>query len=91
MAEGHEEIVKFLLEVCKVQPLPEDRWQQTPLEEATRFGHYRLAAYIKNYVQEHPEQLQAPDPDDIEDNDLEDNDDDEVENILTAAESKNLN
>ena len=57
--EGHEEIVKFLLEVCKVQPLPEDRWQQTPLEEATRFGHYRLAAYIKNYVQEHPEQLQA--------------------------------
>ena len=33
--------------------------------------------------------LQAPDPDDLEDNDLEDNDDDEVENILTAAESKN--
>ena len=25
-AEGHEEIVKFLLEVCKVQPLPEDRY-----------------------------------------------------------------
>ena len=34
--------------------------------------------------------LQAPDPDDLEDF-VEDNEDDEVENILTAAESKNLN
>ena len=62
------------------------RWQQTPLEEATRFGHFRLAAYIKNYIQEHPEQLEdATDADELEDDDHEG---EEVENILTAAESK---
>ena len=39
-----------------------------------------MAAYIKNYIQEHPEQLEA--------DELEDDDEggEEVENILTAAE-----
>ena len=51
------------------------------MEEATRFGHFRLAAYMKNYIQEHPEQLEDPDIDEEDDDEGE-----EVENILTAAE-----
>ena len=42
VAEGHEEIVKFLLEVCKVQPLPEDRY-------LFRIRHYnfRIRFFVK--------------------------------------------
>lgn len=51
-SEGHYETVKFLLETCKVTPNPIDRWQQTPLSEATRFRHYRVANLIKNHLME---------------------------------------
>ena len=44
-----------------------------------------MAAYIKNYIQEHPEQLEA---DELEDD--HDEGGEEVENILTAAEG-NIN
>lgn len=30
-AEGHVEVVKFLLEACKVNPFPKDRWVLTIL------------------------------------------------------------
>ena len=53
------------------------------MEEATRFGHFRLAAYMRNYIQEHPEQLEPLDVDDEVDDEGE-----EVENILSAADSK---
>lgn len=33
-AEGHLNIVKYLLEQCNVSPAPLDRWGGTPLDEA---------------------------------------------------------
>uniref|UniRef100_A0A914WQN2 glutaminase n=1 Tax=Plectus sambesii TaxID=2011161 RepID=A0A914WQN2_9BILA len=38
-SEGHAELVKFLLNVAKVQHDPKDRWQRTPLDDAINFGH----------------------------------------------------
>uniref|UniRef100_A0A8D3B295 glutaminase n=1 Tax=Scophthalmus maximus TaxID=52904 RepID=A0A8D3B295_SCOMX len=38
-AEGHTEVVRFLLEACKVNPVPVDRWGNTPMDEAVHFGH----------------------------------------------------
>uniref|UniRef100_A0A914W133 glutaminase n=1 Tax=Plectus sambesii TaxID=2011161 RepID=A0A914W133_9BILA len=37
-SEGHTELVKFLLNVAKVQHDPKDRWQRTPLDDAITFG-----------------------------------------------------
>ncbi|GAA6088800.1 glutaminase kidney isoform, mitochondrial isoform X1, partial [Tachysurus ichikawai] len=41
-AEGHVDVVRFLLEACKVNPVPKDRWGNTPLDEATHFGHHEV-------------------------------------------------
>jgi len=38
-AEGHTELVSFLLEKCLVCPSPKDRWTRTPLDDARSFGH----------------------------------------------------
>uniref|UniRef100_A0A914XPM5 glutaminase n=2 Tax=Plectus sambesii TaxID=2011161 RepID=A0A914XPM5_9BILA len=38
-SEGHVELVKFLLNVAKVQHDPKDRWKRTPLEDSITFGH----------------------------------------------------
>uniref|UniRef100_A0A8C3XUR6 glutaminase n=1 Tax=Chelydra serpentina TaxID=8475 RepID=A0A8C3XUR6_CHESE len=35
-AEGHVEVVTFLLEACKVNPFPKDRWNNTPMDENSR-------------------------------------------------------
>ena len=32
------------------------RWKQKPFEEAVRFGHLKVATYIKVYIKDHPEQ-----------------------------------
>jgi len=37
-SEGHAELVRFLVDVAKVQPDPKDRWQRTPLDDAKSFG-----------------------------------------------------
>jgi len=55
-AEGHMDCVKFLLEVCKVYPDPKDRWSNTPLSEALRFQHPRIAIYLKDFMKKNPTQ-----------------------------------
>ncbi len=55
-AEGHLECVRFLLNIPKVNPDPQDRWKQTPLSEAVRFHHIECAKYLRDYIQEHPDQ-----------------------------------
>ena len=56
-SEGNYSTCKFLLEICKVNPCPEDRWKQTPLQEALRFGFPKIAALVKKVMNEHPERV----------------------------------
>uniref|UniRef100_A0A3Q3IYW3 glutaminase n=1 Tax=Monopterus albus TaxID=43700 RepID=A0A3Q3IYW3_MONAL len=48
-AEGHTEVVRFLLEACKVNPVPKDRWGNTPLDEAIHFGHHDVVTILRDY------------------------------------------
>ncbi|XP_078536520.1 glutaminase kidney isoform, mitochondrial isoform X1 [Lissotriton helveticus] len=48
-AEGHVEVVRFLLEACKVNPFPKDRWKNTPLDEARHFGHHDVVKILQEY------------------------------------------
>ena len=49
---------KFLLEVAKVYPDPKDRWNQTPLSESIRFKHLRVGKYLKDFLDQNPNQGQ---------------------------------
>ncbi|XP_041937176.1 glutaminase a isoform X1 [Alosa sapidissima] len=48
-AEGHAEVVRFLLEACKVNPVPKDRWGNTPMDEAVHFGHHDVVTILQEY------------------------------------------
>uniref|UniRef100_A0AAY4E764 glutaminase n=1 Tax=Denticeps clupeoides TaxID=299321 RepID=A0AAY4E764_9TELE len=48
-AEGHTEVIRFLLEACKVNPVPRDRWGNTPLDEAMHFGHHDVVTLLQPY------------------------------------------
>ncbi|XP_055074703.1 glutaminase a isoform X2 [Misgurnus anguillicaudatus] len=48
-AEGHTEVVRFLLEACKVNPEPKDRWGNTPMDEAVHFGHHDVVTILQDY------------------------------------------
>uniref|UniRef100_A0A3Q3WK58 glutaminase n=1 Tax=Mola mola TaxID=94237 RepID=A0A3Q3WK58_MOLML len=48
-AEGHAEVVRFLLEACKVNPVPRDRWGNTPMDEAVHFGHHDVVTILRDY------------------------------------------
>ncbi len=76
-AEGHLECVRFLVDTCKVNPNPEDRWKRTPLTEAVHFERANVAAYLKEYMETHPEWREEEEEDDEDDGD-EEYDDDEV-------------
>ncbi|XP_022102743.1 glutaminase liver isoform, mitochondrial-like [Acanthaster planci] len=46
-AQGHVEVVRFLLEKCKVDPNMKDRWDRTPVDDAEKFGHTEIAALLR--------------------------------------------
>ncbi|XP_067880909.1 glutaminase liver isoform, mitochondrial-like [Heterodontus francisci] len=48
-AEGHVEVVGFLLDGCRVNPFCKDRWGNTPLEDAIHFNHHHVAKLLRNY------------------------------------------
>uniref|UniRef100_A0A8P4K6C1 glutaminase n=1 Tax=Dicentrarchus labrax TaxID=13489 RepID=A0A8P4K6C1_DICLA len=48
-AEGHGEVVRFLLEACKVNPVPKDRWGNTPMDEAVHFGHHDVVTILRDH------------------------------------------
>ncbi|GMT06281.1 hypothetical protein PENTCL1PPCAC_28455, partial [Pristionchus entomophagus] len=48
-AEGHYEIVKFLLGTAGVQHDPKDRWDNTPLDDALKFKHDRIERVLTKY------------------------------------------
>ncbi|XP_035988498.1 glutaminase kidney isoform, mitochondrial isoform X3 [Fundulus heteroclitus] len=52
-AEGHLEVVRFLLEACKVNPVPKDRWGNKPLDEAVQFGHHDVVAVLQRYQEKY--------------------------------------
>ncbi|XP_013873424.1 glutaminase kidney isoform, mitochondrial [Austrofundulus limnaeus] len=48
-AEGHEEVVRFLIEICKVNPHVKDRWGNTPLDDAMQFSHNAVVSVLQKY------------------------------------------
>lgn len=60
-AEGHVEVVKFLLEACKVNPFPKDRWNNTPMDEALHFGHHDVFKILQEYQGQYTPQGDADD------------------------------
>ncbi|XP_037539923.1 glutaminase kidney isoform, mitochondrial [Nematolebias whitei] len=49
-AEGHEEALMFLTEICKVNPHIKDRWGNTPLDDAMQFGHDAVVSILQKYL-----------------------------------------
>ncbi|XP_020845722.1 glutaminase liver isoform, mitochondrial isoform X2 [Phascolarctos cinereus] len=48
-AEGHLEVVKFLVEACKVNPFVKDRWGNIPLHDAVQFNHLEVVKLLQDY------------------------------------------
>ncbi|XP_077780038.1 glutaminase liver isoform, mitochondrial isoform X6 [Podarcis muralis] len=48
-AEGHLEVVKFLVEACRVNPFVKDRWGNIALDDATQFNHLEVVKLLKDY------------------------------------------
>ncbi|KAM4044617.1 glutaminase liver isoform, mitochondrial [Anomaloglossus baeobatrachus] len=48
-AEGHVDVVKFLIEGCKVNPFSEDRWGNIPLQDAIKFERHDVAKLLTEY------------------------------------------
>ncbi|KAL2081119.1 hypothetical protein ACEWY4_022972 [Coilia grayii] len=59
-AEGHIEVVRFLLEACKVNPMPKDRWGNTPMDEAVHFGHHDVVTLLQEYHNKYSPQTKDP-------------------------------
>lgn len=47
--ENHPACVKYLIETCKVDLDVEDRWGNTPLQDAVRCNHPRIVAMLKKF------------------------------------------
>ncbi|KAL4239531.1 hypothetical protein ACF0H5_000345 [Mactra antiquata] len=54
-AEGHESIVRFLLEKCGVPSHLKDRWGFTAYDDALRFKHSHVAELLKEYMKNNPD------------------------------------
>ncbi|KAL7989662.1 hypothetical protein Chor_012328, partial [Crotalus horridus] len=48
-AEGHLEVVKFLMEACRVNPFVKDRWGNIALDDAIQFHHLEVVKLLKDY------------------------------------------
>ncbi|XP_067553099.1 glutaminase liver isoform, mitochondrial isoform X3 [Pseudorca crassidens] len=59
-AEGHTEVVKFLIEACKVNPFVKDRWGNIPLDDAVQFNHLEVVKLLQDYQDSYtPSETQA--------------------------------
>ena len=48
-AEGHFDLVKYLVERVKVNPRPKDRWNSTPYNDAIRSNNIEVIEYLRKY------------------------------------------
>ncbi|XP_075225864.1 glutaminase isoform X1 [Lycorma delicatula] len=53
-AEGHIDVVRFLLEQCNVPHHPKDRWGNSPLDEAKTFGRVQVVQFLVNWSKQKP-------------------------------------
>ncbi|XP_038870094.1 glutaminase kidney isoform, mitochondrial-like [Salvelinus namaycush] len=68
-AEGHAEVVRFLLEACKVNPVPIDRWDKTPMEEVLHFVHHDMVTILQDYQNKYnPQEAPKKDKETAENN-----------------------
>ncbi|KAL2102004.1 hypothetical protein ACEWY4_003765 [Coilia grayii] len=63
-AEGHEEVVLFLTEVCKVNPLVKDRWGNTPLDDALQFARDDMVKMLQDYQTQYTKTSTSPQTED---------------------------
>ena len=49
-SEGKLEIVKFLVDTCKIPINTKDRWSNTPLDDCIREGHSDIKDYLTNII-----------------------------------------
>ncbi|BFZ21578.1 hypothetical protein BsWGS_24616 [Bradybaena similaris] len=49
-AEGHTQVVKFLLEKCQCSPFLTDRWGFRAIDDAKRFRHEETATCLESYM-----------------------------------------
>uniref|UniRef100_A0A671L9B3 glutaminase n=1 Tax=Sinocyclocheilus anshuiensis TaxID=1608454 RepID=A0A671L9B3_9TELE len=52
-AEGHMDVVLFLMQSCKVNPFVKDRWGNIPRDDAMQFGHEDLVKILEEYEQKY--------------------------------------
>ena len=48
-AEGHFELVKYLVETVKVNPQPKDRWNSTPFCDALKSNNLDIIEYLRMF------------------------------------------
>ncbi|XP_006820375.2 glutaminase kidney isoform, mitochondrial-like [Saccoglossus kowalevskii] len=48
-AEGHLDVVEFLMKRCKLDPCPRDRWGFTPMDDAVRFNRQEVISFLETY------------------------------------------
>ncbi|CAI9538201.1 unnamed protein product [Staurois parvus] len=58
-AEGHLEVVKFLIKGCRVNPFMEDRWGNTALQDAIRFEQHDVANLLMEYQESYASSLKS--------------------------------
>ncbi|XP_016119548.1 glutaminase kidney isoform, mitochondrial-like [Sinocyclocheilus grahami] len=52
-AEGHMDVVLFLMQSCRVNPFVKDRWGNIPRDDAMQFGHEDLVKILEEYEQKY--------------------------------------
>ena len=46
--EGHIDVIRFLVETCRVDINVEDNWGNVPIDEAKRQGYKDIVKYFEN-------------------------------------------
>ncbi|NP_001077294.2 glutaminase 2b [Danio rerio] len=64
-AEGHVDVVLFLIQACKVNPFVKDRWGNIPRDDAMQFGQKDVVKILEEYEQTYSPQTSQTDTEDL--------------------------